>query len=328
MNRDSEAEDFLSWLLHTLIPGPNQPSGGFDVSIEPGDEVPNRLKNIHDTFDSEAVDTSQNRSGQSDDFAFFDIPPLKPGESVAVQNRFYSLIKRRLRAEIEQKPPLFPWESELLDYEAEPAPMGFWVRQLRQLNVPKDVPDSLLEALLERCQTVVQSSLQEGAKLVQVVESLFPNQGQALHDLAGMVVAAPARSGAAVLPDLPTDYTSATEAQQVALSLLMTREILGALTLVVPSGETVRREWQTDAGSVQVDAQSTEAGHLQVRATLPSGGSIEFRGQEGEAIAQRPTAGKLGIELFGLAPDQPNTLTIQLSLPDAPSLSFEVVLDA
>ena len=41
------------------------------------------------------------------------------GEIHAVQERFHSLLKQRLRSEYESKPPLFPWESEVTDYPAE-----------------------------------------------------------------------------------------------------------------------------------------------------------------------------------------------------------------
>lgn len=326
MNRESEAEDFVAWLLQTLALNPDQPSGRFDTSVEPSGQKLNPLTMNFDALDSAAVDDSANRSAQSDVFSFRDIPPLKPGEFSAVQDRFYSLLKHRLRTEIEQKPPLFPWESELLEYEAEPASVRFWAAHLRQLNLPTVFPDSLLEHLLEQCQTVMQSSLQEGAKLVRAVESLFPNQGQALNDLAGLVVAAPARSGATLLAEVPTQYESATEAQRMALSLLATREILGALTLLVPAGGTVSRGWQTETGLIHIEAESVEPGTLRVRGSLPCGGSIEFRGAETEAIAQRPTAGKLGIELFGLTPHTIYPLNVQLSLPDQPLLSFQVVL--
>jgi hypothetical protein len=77
---------------------------------------------------------------------------------------------------------------------------------------------------------------------------------------------------------------------------------------------------------IHIEAESSESGTLRVRGTLPCGGSIEFHGAETEAIAQRPNAGKLGIELFGLTPNTIYPLTVQLSLPDQPLLSFQVVL--
>ncbi|UBF29401.1 hypothetical protein K9N68_17125 [Kovacikia minuta CCNUW1] len=46
------------------------------------------------------------------------------GEIPAVQDRFYSLLKQRLQTEIQQNPPLFPWETEVNDYETEYAPYG------------------------------------------------------------------------------------------------------------------------------------------------------------------------------------------------------------
>ena len=43
------------------------------------------------------------------------------GEIHAVQERFQALLKQRLRLEYENKPPLFPWESEVSEYPAEVA---------------------------------------------------------------------------------------------------------------------------------------------------------------------------------------------------------------
>jgi hypothetical protein len=46
----------------------------------------------------------------------------QPGEIPAVQDRFHALLKRRLLIEAQQKPPVFPWEKEAVDYDAESSP--------------------------------------------------------------------------------------------------------------------------------------------------------------------------------------------------------------
>jgi hypothetical protein len=269
----------------------------------------------------------------SDVFSFRDTPPHTPGEFSAVQDRFYSLLKRRLRTEIEQKPPLFPWENELLDYAAEPASVRFWTPQLQRLKLPVVLPDAVLEQLLEQAQAVLQTSLQEGVKLVRAVESLFPNQDHALNQLATMVMAAPARSSersaliATEDAPFPANYDVATEAQRMALSLIAAQEILNTLALPIRVGEpTVTREWQTDAGPITLQAEAPDASMVRVRGQLPCGGSLELRGVDAEAIAQRSDAGKLGVELFGLVPNRSYPLDIHLAVPNQPSLSFQISL--
>lgn len=334
MNSDSEAEQFVSWLLQKLALTENAPSGASDSSVEPPEQSLHSPE-ISDTngLDTEMSSATRPSSQPSNVFSFRDTPPHTPGEFSAVQDRFYSLLKRRLRTEIEQKPPLFPWETELLDYAAEPASVRFWARHLQHLNLPVAMPDAILEKLLEQTQTVLQTPLQEGVKLVQAVESLFPNQGQALNRLATMVLAAPARSpersaliSTADAP-FPATYDAATEAQRMALSLIAAQEILNTLALPVRVGETtVTREWQTDAGPIALQAEAPDAGVVRVRGQLPCGGSLEFRGLDAEAVAQRSDAGKLGVELFGLRPNRSYPLDVHLAVPDQPSLSFQISL--
>jgi len=332
MNSDSEAEQFVSWLLQKLALTENAPSGTLGSSAE----LTEQSLNTPEQQDFNGLDTEGESisppSQPSDVFSFRDTPPHTPGEFSAVQDRFYSLIKNRVRTEIEQKPPLFPWEAELLDYAAEPATVRFWTRQLQNLSLPVPMPEALLEQLLERSQTVLQSSLQEGAKLVRAVESLFPQQDQALNHLASMVMAAPARSNRSALiategAPFPATYDSATEAQKMALSLIAAQEILSTLALPVRVGEApVSREWQTEAGTISLQAEAAEAGVVRVRGQLPCGGCIEFHGTDAEAVAQRSDAGKVGVELFGLQPHRSYPLDVHLAVPNQPSLSFQVSL--
>jgi len=332
MNRESEAEEFITWLLQQLtLADEEAPSGKLDSAIESDRAIEANSQSLNRLESNNPNQLDVETAPDSDVFSFRDTPLSKPGEFSVVQDRFYSLIKRRLRAEIEQKPPLFPWEGELLDYETEPASVRFWMAQLRKLDVPLNLPDSLLEHLLEQCQTVLASSLQEGTRLVRAVESLFPNQENHLNHLASLVMAAPARSSGTTLvageTPLPADYEAATEAQKMALSLMAAREIIDSLTLPVAlKAGTVSREWQTEAGALSLRAESADGGSLRVRGQLPCGGSMEFRGMQSEVIAQRPDAGLLGVELFGLTPQRSYPLEVRLALPDQPMLSFQVSL--
>lgn len=44
---------------------------------------------------------------------------FRPGDTPVISERSQTIIKSRLRTEIEHHPPLFPWETEIVDYEPE-----------------------------------------------------------------------------------------------------------------------------------------------------------------------------------------------------------------
>ncbi|NJM46387.1 MAG: hypothetical protein HC860_09575 [Alkalinema sp. RU_4_3] len=123
-----------------------------------------------------------------------------------MQDRFYALLKHRLQSEIQQNPPRFPWEQTAMDYRDEVALTpafavdlrSLWLAQLRRLSLPVAMPDNVLAQLLEQCQSLAASSLKEGAKLVKAVEALFPEEGVALNQLAGLVLVSPVRGGASL----------------------------------------------------------------------------------------------------------------------------------
>ncbi|MGG6294597.1 hypothetical protein ACQ4M4_09245 [Leptolyngbya sp. AN02str] len=250
-----------------------------------------------------------------------------------MQDRFYALLKRKLRTEIESNPPLFPWESEMLEYEAEPTALQIWLQQLRSLNLPTTLPESVLERLLGQCQVMMQSSLREGAKLVKVVETLFPNQDQTLNDLAGWVLTAPARSPNATLPNMqdvgfPSEYDAATETQKMALSLMAAREILDALTFKLSATQPqITREWQTGAGPLCLTAEKVSAGTVMVKVALPCAGTVVFLGNDGkESIYQQTTAGDAVVTQVDLEVGQSYPLNVQLAQTDEPGLTFAIQL--
>lgn len=259
--------------------------------------------------------------------AFFEL-----GDVPVVQERFEALLKHRLQSEIQQKPPLFPWETELLDYETEPervavpatapgiaVPNWAWLRQVRNLKlpVPAQIPEPVLATLLQRCQAAVQSSLQDGAKLVRAVEGLFPGQDEALNYLATNVMTmAPARSPAATTAEPPIQYDEAAPAQQMLLSLLAAREMIGSLLLNVSAAHpTIERQWQTDAGTLTLHLEYCQqpSASVRVQADLPTGGTVTVRNGELRTLAQRTTSGRLSAELFDPQPDHAYTVEVQLA---------------
>jgi hypothetical protein len=345
MNRDTEAiKNLLNWLLQEPNPNFSKPSGG--SSQETGfDEfgAADQQLNDSDPLDSEEVSIPPSQFNGSNRF-FFSGNSFSPGESQlfesgdrpAVQDRFHALIQRRLRAEIEHKPPLFPWETEVCEYfdSATPdvVPAYFWTTQLQNLSLPIPMPETILANLLEQCQEVVQTSLREGAKLVQAVESLFPGQSNALNQLAGLVLASPSRS-AAVAPQpsrfqegFPSDYDVATPAQRMALSLIAAREIIESLMLTVsPSQTQAERQWQTAAGTLTLTADyQISTGRLRVQGELPCPGSLQFQGADAEAIAQRSNPGVLSVEIPDPEPGQTNRLEVRLEGANLSPLVFAI----
>jgi hypothetical protein len=250
--------------------------------------------------------------------------PLDLGETPTMQNRFQRLMKARLQLEIENRPPLFPWETEINEYKSEavevlplrmPA-IHLWMPQLAQLSLPAPMPEKILAQLLKACTEAMQSSLQQGAKMVQAVKTLFPEQPETVNQLAGLVMMYPSRS-AQEKRLFTSGYEEATSEQQMALSLLAAREILNALTLAVSSDRPqVERQWQTSAGTITVQAEYQFQGNLRqvrVQSKLPRGGSLTLQTPQASATAQRAYPGYLSVESFDLLPNQAYPLEIRLA---------------
>jgi hypothetical protein len=262
--------------------------------------------------------------------------PYNLGEMPTVQNRFQAILKRRLQVEIERHPPLFPWETEISDYESDSVdaisdrwvpPIRLWMPQLSKLALPVPIPETVLAQLLDACSEAVYSRRQLGAKLVNAVESLFPDQFQSLNHLAGMVLLSPSRS-----PEqpqtLPSSYDTAAAEQQMTLALLAAKEIISALTVQIsPTQTPVERQWQTAVGvvTVQADYQMQEGvPKLRVTARLPRGGSLTLRTPQASASAQRTYPGCLSVESYDLPPNQTYPLEIRFHESEQTPLIFAI----
>ena len=350
MNNDAEAiKQLFSWLLHEPNPASLEPSGeraGRETSADESgifDSQP-----IYDSLDSNGTSPVSTDLDESSSLPFRQISSLEFGEIPAVQDRFQALLKRRLRTEIERNPPRFPWEIGSFDYDSEysDSPLSdlvpaSWAAQLQTLKLPVPLPAHVLRQLFEQCCTVVHSSLQDGAKLVQVVETLFPGQRQNLNQLAGLVLSAAPRSGASALTSpeqseasgFPTHYDVATPTQQMALSLLAAKEILNAMTLTLsPRHPKVERNWLTDEGTLKLEVECQfEQRHIQVQGTFPHQGRLCF--YSGDRLLAQSTdefsqTGQLTVELPTLELNHVYRLEVQPGASEQPPLIFAVVLVA
>lgn len=373
MHRDSDAfhnlansealqQSILAWLFQKPIPSGRPPTeDSFSPVKPPGDDFVENLEATYlDPLDSEDIKMTPLTRGEGEpgvtslyESRLGGDRPLRPGEIPAVQDRFYALVKRRLQTEIQHHPPLFPWETQILDYEPETldfpveeqVPALVWTAQLPSLSLPVSLPTTVLVQILERCRMVVQSSLREGAKLVRAVEPLFPERSGNLNQLAGLVMQMSPTRGPSVdainrvskaAGEFPRTYEAATPAQQMVLCLLAAREIMGTLTLTVyTSGEPVERQCQTGAGmlSVRVEYVKTPVGlsteteffaSMRVQAQLPCGGTVQLHSGETQATACRPNAGVLSVEVFDPQPNETYFLEVRFQNQQSNSLTFVV----
>ncbi|WP_017717729.1 hypothetical protein [Kamptonema formosum] len=346
MNKESEAlQSLFAWLLQDP---PTNASCRDGEPSSPGTDASGDGVDDLELADIDPLDSEEGSPALSSNCASEAFPPtpggqqLKMGEIPAVQDRFYALLKRRVQIEIQRKPPLFPWESDVSEYSdcqlEEKVPEPLWTPQFLSLNLPVAVPEPVLVQLLERCQNLVQSSLRQGAKLVRAVEALFPGQPQTLNEVTGLVLRwAEAQRGrpeprnlASLLAqtDLPSSYEAATPRQQMVLSLLAAQDIIGSLTVdVSPAGPRKYRQWLTAAGMLDLEAEyhsGVEFPRLRVQCHLPCGGSLEMRCGETRAMSQRPDEGCLSVEVFDPQPDQTYSLEVWFHNQDQKPLVFAI----
>ncbi|MGL5079929.1 MAG: hypothetical protein ACRC8A_00435 [Microcoleaceae cyanobacterium] len=321
MNNRTNPDDqsFERYILDWLMPTP--------ASAEPEDLTGNSRENEGeweelDPLDSEEIATAYHQ-GQS----------FVLGEMPTVKNRFEAVLKRRLRAEILQEPPLFPWESEagyatypdVLINEQVPE-LNLWTAHRQNLRWSVPLPAEIFAQLLSPCQELLQSSLREGAKLIKAVEALFPNQPEPLNQLAGLVVLGPARTP--LSPESQPCYQNATSDQQMVMLLLAAQEILHALTLNCPLNQApVQQQWLTNVGVLTIEAEYVQESWgtvLKVLGYLPDGGRLLLTGDGTETVAQRNEQGYLKLELVDPQPGQTYRLNVLLHTEEQSPLSFAI----
>ncbi|MBN3898847.1 MAG: PatU [Nostoc sp.] len=321
MNSDSESlqHQCLDWLLTDNVKN-NERS----VECEENDGVENLLK------EATASKSSQPKLGGTPQ-------AFQLGEIPTVQDRFQAVLKRRLQIQVQDHPPLFPWETQLIDYPDfidEPSmtlvPSWGWMVQQSKLNLPRPLPERVFRQLLEQCQALVTSSVPLGAKLVQVVENFFPNESQALNDIAGLVLRSTYRSVNTLetMPSIQSDYSDLQPRQQMALSLLAAKQLLENLTLPLSAtSPVVERQWLTSVGTlnIRVESQSlSKLTKLLVRVELPVKGTLTLRGSGTLAMATSSTSGYLSVELGCEQLNPTYTLEVEFPEIDQQSLLFVI----
>jgi hypothetical protein len=286
-----------------------------------------------DPLDSEEIDFPHQDESQA----------LTLGEIPTVQNRFETLLQERLRAEIQTKPPRFPWEQNLADFDAdypdvEPEdwvpPIHLWASQMQNLRwglLPIPLTETIFAQLLDPCQEIAQSDLLPGSKLVRAVDSLFPGESKSLNDLAGLVLTGRTRDGE-LNPNQITSYNAATPKQQMLLSLLAAQEIISSLTLSCYLNQSsVQRQWQTALGWLAIEAeyyipQDKSSASLRIKGQLPEAASLQLQGKEVKAMAQRSAPGTLSVELFDPQPEETYELIVRFLNWEQNPLKFAICL--
>ena len=223
-NSDTLYSRLIAWLLEESVPAASLPADGQAQNpVHTGEQRAADFELDHlDPLDLEELniasfnpgEAAQDRIQADSDYTPAceetepggETRPYKMGELPTVQNRFQAILKRRLQVEIERHPPLFPWETEMSDYEPDSSdviadswvpPVRIWMPQLSNLTLPVSIPENVLAQLLDACSEAVSSRRQLGAKLVSAVESLFSDQFQLLNNVASLVLRSlePARDG-------------------------------------------------------------------------------------------------------------------------------------
>lgn len=337
MNRDSDITKTI--LLRLLL----EPDSGRDgLSGDPhltDPTTPDGLSPIADPGDASPSGAEPRppsaspglTSGQGYSDSYRVDPPIgadpnavfDPGDLPIVETHFEAVLKRRLKQEISQRPPLFPWEKDLQDYpDALNPDLGLatvWLNHLRSLPVPTELPDDVLSELLSQCQQVADRTTQIGRRLILAVESLFPDQPQILDTIARAVARPAYRSGS--LAQLEVDYGNASTQQQVALAMLAASSIFEALSLTVSAtAPDDTRTWLTAAGPLTLTATyaSAPVPRLNLQVDLPQTGAITLLGGGESLHADRATPGCLMAQVD--APQAGTLYTLEVSLGEEAAL--------
>ncbi|HLP88519.1 MAG TPA: PatU [Nostocaceae cyanobacterium] len=318
MNSDSEPlqHQFLDWLLTFVVSTDEYTL----VECEAVDGVDNPLQD---------ATTSQREQPQT----------FQLGEIPTVQERFHAVLKRRLQTQSQNHPPLFPWETEITEYPEfieegaiASVPIWGWLAQRSKLNLPIPLPDQVFQQLVSKCQDLLTSSLPLGAKLVQAVDSLFPDDSQVINDLAGLVIRSPYRSANTLerVPSIQSDYSDLLPRQQMALSLIAAKQLLENLTLPISLTQPfLEREWQTDCGDLTLRVKLETLGNLtklSVESQLPQRGILRLLGQESDPLVQSAISQNPSIEIYLRQLGQIYTLQVELPELDEQPFSFAIVL--
>jgi hypothetical protein len=256
-----------------------------------------------------------------------------------LENRFQELIKQRLSLEIERHPPLFPWETDIMEYPTEiyeevaPSKIPSW---LSELVLPVKFPIKILSELVQACSQMIDSLDPQPMQMVKVVSQLFPQDLNFLHQQAGIIaIAGCDRSATTTATDQELwhdleDYENCSCEQQMTLSLLAAQQILNALILnISPQQPFVRKEWQIPEGKIFVKADYLIA-HQQIRVEIkaPDQGEISWHNQNKMIKVNCDTSESVTFYFTQVQENQVYTVNVNLVDPNATFFSFGLKIKA
>ena len=259
----------------------------------------------------------------------------------AIEARFQSLIRDRLQQETESNPPRFPWETGTEAYfieeqqELEAVQDSLWQPQFAAFDIPFNMPQSVLKELIASCSETMRSLKPQGIQLVQAVESLFDVEPMMLHQLANWVVATPQPSRSNNTLTLEGNYATASEQQQIVMSMLAARKIMENLVISLsPEAPKKASKFETTAGAIAVEAtympneDSSLGKTIQVSVQMPQGGQVTWESAQGSASATRMYPGNLFLTLVDCQIDGIYPVTITLHQANQEPLTLAIALKA
>ena len=332
-NKDAEA--FERWFLNWLLPEEFSESTnrGEDENFDP----PIDTNNLSMELELDSIDPLEL---EDIDFLCEENELLALGEIPMIENRVQTLLKERFKMnmENEDKLPFYPWESEKIpEYPEVKLPRlvpskHTWTAQRQNLRWGRlfiPITENVFAQLLDSCQNLVLSGLQEGAKMVKAVEDLFPGQSQLLNDMSNRVLLGATRDG--LDPNLiPKNYEEANSKQQMLLSLLAAKDIINSLTINCrPNELTVPRRWETAMGTMILEAEyrvpeNESDRSLRIKARMPAAGKLQLKGAETVVSQQRTVKGVLEVQLLNPQPDQTYELNVGFQNSSVKPLRFAV----
>jgi hypothetical protein len=231
-----------------------------------------------------------------------------------LDTRLHRLLKTRLEQQIQQQPPLFPWEQPTVSNLSEQKKTSWLESQLINFQFPVELPKNILKQIFSACEEQMRSPLKIGARIVAAVNNFFPEDEQILNQLAGMILLDNPRSNS---PKelLKMDYEKAKQKTQMAVLLLTAKTIINDLTIKLKNQQKINKKWQTNRGEIILNIEHNQKS-LDIKVNLPTSGKIEIYAQE--LSKQINQAGELQINLTEIKPQY----HLEITLENQESLTF------
>jgi len=255
-----------------------------------------------------------------------------------VEKRFQDILKHRLSEQIELHPPLFPWETEVIEYptdfgdEFSGSKVSSW---LSQICLPVQLPARMLSQLVCACCEIIDSFDPQPIQMVKVVSQLFPDQFNFLNQQAGLLAVAGVSRGVATFTkefesiEALDSYENCSIEQQMTLSLLATQQILNALILNLSDEKPfIEKEWETPRGNIFVKAYYLKFNQqIRVEIDLPEQGQISWFDQDKLITIDWDSTENYSFYFTQIQAQKVHSVKINLFDPQENILTFGLKLD-